>query len=46
MWDESMVIHIEAIREADNNWLKVVQSKNLEKLVNFYYDDATWLLPN
>jgi len=34
----------EAIRKADGDWLKAVQSKDLVKVLAFYRDDASWLL--
>ena len=34
----------EAIRKADGDWLKAVQSKDIIKVLAFYRDDAAWLL--
>ena len=35
---------LEAIRKADGDWLKAVQSKDIAKVLSFYRDDAAWLL--
>jgi ketosteroid isomerase-like protein len=34
----------EAIRKADGDWLKAIQSKDLVRVLAFYRDDAEWLL--
>jgi ketosteroid isomerase-like protein len=34
----------DAIRKADADWLRAVQSQDIVKVLSFYRDDAAWLL--
>jgi len=37
---------IEAVRQADGDWLKSVSDRSIDRVLEFYTDDAVWLVPS
>ena len=35
----------EAVLKADSDWLKSVSDRNIERVLEYYADDAVWLVP-